>query len=37
MPDYCKNENPILGYKTYYILEKSKILKYTRRNKPDFL
>ena len=37
MPDYCKNKNPIIGYKTYYILEKGKILKYTRRNKPDFL
>lgn len=37
MPDYCKDEDPVIGYRTYYILEKSKINKYTKRKIPDWL
>lgn len=37
MPDHCKDKNAIIAYQKYYILEKSNILNYTKREKPSFL
>lgn len=37
MPDYCKDSDSVTAYRTYYILEKSNMLKYTNRNKPEWL
>lgn len=37
MPDYCKDSDAVTAYRTYYILEKQSILKYTNRDKPSFL
>lgn len=37
MPDYCKDKDPVVGYRTYYILEKKNQSKYTKRNIPEWL
>jgi hypothetical protein len=37
MPDYCKDFNAVDAYRTYYILEKSSMLKYTKRETPNFI
>lgn len=38
MPDYCKIPgDSVQAYRKYYILEKSNMLQYTRRNKPEWL
>lgn len=38
MPEYCKIPgDSVQAYRTYYILEKSNMLQYTRRNKPEWL
>ena len=38
MPEYCKIPgDSVQAYRTYYILEKSSLAQYTRRNKPEWL
>ena len=37
MPDMYKCENIVVAYRSYYISEKQSILKYTNRDKPNFL
>lgn len=37
MPDHCKDEDSVTAYRTYYILEKGSMLKYTRRQKPSWI
>ena len=38
MPDYCKtSQDPIENYRNYYINEKQRILKYTKRHIPDWI
>jgi hypothetical protein len=37
MPIQYKNENPVKAYQTYYIEDKMRILKYTKRERPAFL
>lgn len=38
MPDYCKVENnSVQAYRNYYINEKSRMLNYTKRNKPNWI
>jgi hypothetical protein len=34
MPDYCKRNDPIEGYRNYYLNEKQKMLKWTKRDAP---
>jgi hypothetical protein len=36
MPDYCKDENPVIAYRNYYIFEKSIKMQcnWTKRNRP---
>ena len=36
MPDYCKDEDTVLAYQTYYIVEKSNFAKWTKRETPIF-
>lgn len=37
MPDYCKHADSVQAYRTYYINEKAAMLKYTNREKPEWL
>lgn len=37
MPDYCKDKDPIQGYRTYYIKEKKGFNNYTNRQQPVWL
>ena len=34
MPDYCKNDDAVSAYQTYYILEKSGFAAWKRRGEP---
>lgn len=34
MSDYCKNEDPVVAYRTYYIKEKRHLAKWTKRSVP---
>ena len=36
MPDYCKGEDTVLAYQTYYILEKSRFAKWKKRPVPEW-
>ena len=36
MPDYCKNDDAVSAYQTYYILEKSDFATWKRRDKPEW-
>jgi hypothetical protein len=36
MPDYCKRESSVEAYRTYYIMEKSGIAKWTNRTQPEW-
>lgn len=36
MPDYCKRDNPVEGYREYYIREKADIAKWTKREIPNW-
>ena len=36
MPDYCKGVNAIDGYRTYYINEKKRFAKWTKRDVPKW-
>lgn len=37
MPDHCKSDNPITAYRTYYKLEKQRMLQFGKRNIPSWL
>jgi len=37
MPDYLKSEDAVFSYRMYYKLEKQHLLKYTRREIPEWL
>ena len=37
MPDYCKRENFVEGYKAYYVNEKTKMLVYKNREIPSWI
>ena len=36
MPDYCKRTDPIDAYRTYYINEKKRFAKWTKRDVPEW-
>ena len=36
MPDYCKREDAVEAYRTYYLNEKKYFAKWTKREKPDW-
>lgn len=36
MPDHCKNENAVLAYRTYYLMEKTSIANWTNRTVPSW-
>ena len=36
MPDYCKRKDPIDAYRTYYINEKKRFAKWTKRDVPEW-
>tara|TARA_B100000029_G_scaffold457708_1_gene486650 strand:- start:1312 stop:1857 length:546 start_codon:yes stop_codon:yes gene_type:complete len=36
MPDYCKGEETVKAYQTYYIVEKSDFAKWSKRKMPDW-
>ena len=36
MPDYCKSDDPIQGYRNYYINEKSSFSTWNQRDKPEW-
>ena len=36
MPPYCKGEDTVMAYQTYYILEKSRFARWTKRQKPEW-
>ena len=36
MPDYCKGEDTVLAYQTYYILEKSRFAKWKKRSNTEW-
>ena len=36
MPDYCKGDDTVLSYQTYYIVEKSGFAKWKRRDIPEW-
>jgi hypothetical protein len=36
MPDECKRDNPVDGYRTYYIEHKKRFAKWTGREVPDW-
>ena len=36
MPDYCKDGDTVMAYQTYYILEKSRFAKWTKRQTPEW-
>lgn len=37
MPDECKHDNPVEGYRTYYREEKEHLAEWTNRPKPQFM
>lgn len=37
MPDDCKNENPVLAYRTYYKQHKAHIAKWSKREAPEWM
>jgi hypothetical protein len=37
MPDAYKNDDPVQAYRTYYLEDKLRIARYTKRDIPDFL
>jgi hypothetical protein len=37
MPTYCRDIDAVTAYRTYYRLEKQSILKYTKRDLPNFI
>lgn len=37
MPDYCKDKDAVTAYRSYYILEKQKLHKYSKRSRPYWL
>lgn len=37
MPDAYKNTDPVIAYRNYYIGAKKELLKYTKRELPDWL
>ena len=37
MPDYLKSDDAVFSYRMYYKLEKQHLLKYTRREMPQWL
>ena len=36
MPDYCKGNDTVSAYQTYYILEKSDFATWKRRDRPEW-
>ena len=36
MPDYCKGEDTVMAYQTYYILKKSGFARWTKRQTPEW-
>ena len=36
MPDYCKEEDSLSAYRTYYIKEKKRFAKWTKRDVPKW-
>jgi hypothetical protein len=36
MPDDCKHENPVTGYRNYYINHKARFAKWTNRSVPEW-
>ena len=36
MPDYCKGDDTVLAYRTYYILEKMRFAKWKKRPMPEW-
>jgi hypothetical protein len=36
MPDYCKGDDAVSAYQTYYILEKSSFAKWKSRATPEW-
>ena len=36
MPEYCKSEDVVQAYRKYYINEKRDIVKWTKREEPDW-
>ena len=36
MPDYCKGDDTVLSYQTYYIVEKSGFAKWKNRDIPEW-
>ena len=37
MPDYLKSADAVFSYRLYYKLEKTHLLQYTKRERPDWL
>lgn len=37
MPDTCKNDDPITAYRTYYLIEKQRMLDFGKRGDPIWL
>ena len=37
MPDYCKSDNTVSAYQTYYIVEKSDFATWKRRVQPEWI
>lgn len=37
MPEHCKHTDSITAYRTYYKIEKSRMLKYTKREIPNWI
>jgi len=37
MPDHCKKPDPIAGYRNYYKIEKTRMLKWTKRETPEWI
>ena len=37
MPDYLKSDDAVFSYRLYYKLEKTHLLQYTKRERPDWL
>ena len=36
MPDYCKGDDTVIAYRTYYILEKMRFAKWKKRPMPEW-
>lgn len=37
MPDYCKSDNPVEAYRTYYKKEKGHLAEWRKRGRPKFI